>query len=128
MAAHLAHLADLAGGPGDAAARLDAVLLAYARICHHRSHAGSEELGVLLHRGEAVDAARRRLHRVFRGLLDEAASAGEVRDDVPAGELAHYCLHALGAAGALRGEAAVRRLVAVTRVSLAPEVSAVSPR
>jgi hypothetical protein len=32
----------------------------------------------------------------------------------PPAELADYCLNALGAAGALRSAAAVRRLVAVT--------------
>jgi len=35
-------------------------------------------------------------------------------DDVPATELASYCLHALHAASSLSSEAAVRRLVTVT--------------
>ncbi len=36
-------------------------------------------------------------------------------------ELASYCLHALTAAGALRSDAAVRRLVDVTTAGLRPD-------
>ncbi len=51
---------------------------------------------------------------MVRDLLTEAAAAGAVRDDVAPDELASFCLHALGAASALRSKAAVRRLVSVT--------------
>jgi hypothetical protein len=47
-------------------------------------------------------------------LLVEGVGAGVVRDDVPAEELAHYCLAALSASSSLRSKAAVRRLVKVT--------------
>ena len=39
-------------------------------------------------------------------------------DDVPAAELANYCLHALAAAGSLPSKAAVQRLVTVTLAGL----------
>ena len=62
--------------------------------------------------------ARQHLHDLVRGLLSEAAAAGLVRDDVPADELAGYCLHALDAAGS--SSAAQRRLVGVVLDGLAP--------
>ena len=60
------------------------------------------------------------LHEMLRGLLTEASGSGIVRNDLPAGELATYCLHALGAARRLSSKAAVRRLVEVTLDGLRP--------
>jgi hypothetical protein len=57
---------------------------------------------------------------MIRVLLTECARAGDIRDDVAPGELASYCLHALGAAGSLPSKAAVRRLVSVTLAGLRP--------
>ena len=53
-------------------------------------------------------------------LLRRSASEGFVRNDIPAPELATYCLHALEAAGALSGKAALRRLVRLTFAALEP--------
>ena len=50
----------------------------------------------------------------------EAASAGAVRDDMAAGELTNYCLHALTAASRLPSKAAVHRLVTLTLAGLRP--------
>ena len=55
-----------------------------------------------------------RLRVLVRDLIADAASAGAVRADVAADELAIYCLNALMAAGRLPSKAAVRRLVLVT--------------
>ena len=55
------------------------------------------------------------------GLLATGAEAGDIRADIAPGELAGYCLHALGAAGSLPSEAAVRRLLAVTMSGLRPQ-------
>jgi AcrR family transcriptional regulator len=112
---HLARIRDQAGSPGQ---RLEAVLQAYALITHHRPHGTG--LSALLHRGEHVDQAHRRLTRLIEDLLAEAASSGDVRDDMAPGELAAYCLHALAAAGVLPSAAAVRRLVTVTLAGLRP--------
>jgi hypothetical protein len=49
-----------------------------------------------------------------RAVSQEGVKTGDIRDDVPPGELASYCLHALIAAGGLPSEAAVRRLLAVS--------------
>jgi hypothetical protein len=90
-------------------------MLAYATLS--RQHAGSEP-AALLHRSEHVAAAQRRLHAFLRELLTEGARAGELRDDVPADELAGYVIGALSAAGALTSQAAVGRLVTVTLAGL----------
>ncbi|CAN5603925.1 hypothetical protein BH23ACT7_BH23ACT7_04670 [soil metagenome] len=119
VAGHLDHLAELRDQPGDAGERLEAVLDAYALICHHREHHGTE-LAALLHRGEHVARAQQQLIDLIRDLLTEVAEAGRLRDDVAPDELASYCLHALTAASSLPSEAAVRRLVTVTLAGLRP--------
>jgi AcrR family transcriptional regulator len=114
---HLAQLAALRDQAGDAAERLAAVLGAYALIQHQRP---ATELAALLHRDEHVARAQQQLSALIRDLLAEGAESGAVRDDVAPDELARYCLYALGAAGSLPSEAAVRRLVAVTLAGLRP--------
>jgi AcrR family transcriptional regulator len=110
---HLEHLAALAGGTGDVGERLRAVLEAYALIAYRRGgHA--TELAAVLHRGEQAVRAQRRLVTLLRDLVAEAVAQGQVREDVGARELALYCVHALSAAGDLRSQAAVDRLVDVT--------------
>jgi AcrR family transcriptional regulator len=112
---HLAQARDAADGP---AARLEAVLSAFALIQHH--HHGTDLPVGLLHRGEHVTAARQQLHALVSDLIIACAETGDIRPGVPATELASYCLHALGAAGSLPSQAAVRRLVAVTLDGLRP--------
>jgi hypothetical protein len=58
------------------------------------------------------------LKALLRGLLSEAAAAGDIRKDVPPDELATYCLHSLTAAGRLASKPAVQRLVKVTMAGL----------
>ncbi|MBJ7452777.1 MAG: TetR/AcrR family transcriptional regulator, partial [Blastococcus sp.] len=94
------------------------VMDGYALIAYHRARHGTPELGALLHRGENVTRAQRQLVDLFRDVLAEAVEAGRLPDDVAPEELAHFCLHALGAAGSLPSEAAVRRLVNVTLAGL----------
>jgi AcrR family transcriptional regulator len=121
VADHLELLAKLRDGPGDPAARLEAVLEKYALICHRRRHHGTEELAALVHQPERIAHAQRQLIDLFAHLLEEAATAGRVRNDITPDELATYCLHALTAAGGLPSAAAVRRLVAVTLAGLRPQ-------
>lgn len=119
VTSHLAHLVearDQAGGPSE---RLEAVLRAYALICHRHEHHGSE-LAAFLHGGEHVAQARLQLHQLVRDLIADAAETGELRGDVDPDELAGYCRHALTAAGDLPSEAAVHRLVTVTLQGLRP--------
>jgi AcrR family transcriptional regulator len=108
---------DAADGP---AARLEAVLCAFALIQHEHQGHSAELPAVMLHRGEHVTAAWQQLHALVSDLISACADAGEIRAGIPAGELAGYCLHALGAASSLPSQAAVRRLVTVTLAGLQP--------
>ncbi len=119
IADHLQHLAELRNQAGDAGERLKAVLEAYAFISYHRGHHGAE-LGALLHRGEHMVKAEQQLIDLFRDLLAEVATTGDLRDDVPPEELASYCLHALIATSSLPSAAAVHRLVTVILAGLRP--------
>ncbi|MBM9438439.1 TetR/AcrR family transcriptional regulator [Actinacidiphila bryophytorum] len=118
VAAHLERLAqarDHADGPSQ---RLEAVLLGYAHITHKRPQGG--EIAAFVHRDRHVVQAQQQLHDLVREVVAEAAAVGAVREDVSPEELADYCLHALSAAGGLRSEEAVHRLVAVTLSGLRP--------
>jgi len=112
---HVEQLAEVRDRPGDPGERLEAVLEAYALICHE--HHGTE-LAALLHRGEHVVRAHHQLSDLISSLLAEGAETGALRDDVAPDELAGYCLHALTAASSLPSKAAVRRLVTVTMAGL----------
>ena len=125
VASHLGYLAQVRDQAGNAAERLEAVLMAYALISHEHH---STELAALLHRGEHVARAHQHLSNLIRDLLTEGAAAGDVRDDVAPNELASYCLHALAAASTLRSKTAVRRLVMVTLAGLHPPAATSQPR
>lgn len=126
IAQHLAHLAEIRGQAQTPAAQLEAVLTAYAhiqreRVRHHHDQAHGRELEVLLHTDPRVAQAQGELHRMIRDLISQAAGSGMVRDDIPPGELADYCIHALQAAGQAPSEKAVSRLVDLTLVGIRPE-------
>jgi AcrR family transcriptional regulator len=119
VAAHLHHLVELRDKPGDAGGRIEAVLEAYAFMTYEVSrHNHGTDLSALVHRGDHVAHAHHRLSHLIQELLAEGARAGHVRDDIAPEELAHYCLHALGAAASLGSKNAVHRLVAVTLAGL----------
>jgi AcrR family transcriptional regulator len=113
---HLDHLTRIRNDAGSGE-RLHAVLAAYAHLAHQRH---DTDLAALLHRGDHVTDAHRRLHAFVQDLIAEGARAGDLRHDVAADELATYCLHALTAASALPSPEAVHRLVAVTLAGLRP--------
>ena len=117
IAGHLEQLAALSDGGGDPGERLRAVLETYALIRHE--HQGTD-LAALLHRGAHVARAHQHLSDLVRALLTECVKTGEVRGDVPPGELASYCLHALAAAVSVPSRAAIRRLVMITLAGLRP--------
>lgn len=115
VARHLEELSRVRDQAGDAADRLKSVLETYALISHR--HHGT---AALLHRGAHVARAQQHLRNFIQGLLVEGVETGLIRNDVPADELADYCLNALAAAGSLPSEAAVHRLVMVTLTGLRP--------
>jgi AcrR family transcriptional regulator len=97
--AHLAELERIQQRIADPVARLQAVLGRYADICRKRRRHGDDELAAVLHRSAQVRKSQRQLLGLVSGLVADAAEAGAVRPDVPAEELASYCVHALAAAG-----------------------------
>jgi AcrR family transcriptional regulator len=115
---HLDRLDAVARRPGGPGERLRAVLEAYAALRHQARGHQAGDLAGLLHAAPHARQAHRRLHRFVTELLTDAARAGDVRADVDPGELAAYCLHALGAAADLPARAAVHRLVEVTLAGL----------
>ena len=117
---HLEHLAEVLDQAGDPAQRLERVLEVYALSSQRARGHFDPELEAFLHRDEQVPRAQRHVHDMIRGLLAEGAQHGDLRDDVPPGELASYCLGALAAASRLPSKAAVRRLVSVTMTGLSP--------
>jgi AcrR family transcriptional regulator len=117
---HLGHLGEVRDQAASAGERLEAVLEAYALIVHESRGHHDTELAAFLHRDAQVARAQHQVRAMIRGLLSEAARAGDVRDDLLVEELASYCLHALTAASSLQSKAAVRRLVSVTLGGLRP--------
>jgi AcrR family transcriptional regulator len=114
---HLKELLRIRDQTTGVAERLGAVLTAYGKaISHRRAH--DDDLAGMLHRGEHVAAAHQRLREFLRDLIADAAAAGAVRQDIPADELALYCLHALAATASLHDPAAVERLVQTTLTGL----------
>lgn len=115
VARHLDQLAGLRAGPGTAFERLEAALGAYGAIIYSvaRKHYGTD-LVTLVHQGPPIDQAEHKLGHLVQDLIAEGVKAGEIREDVPPLELAHFCIKAVGGSGGLQSEAAVRRLVTVT--------------
>jgi AcrR family transcriptional regulator len=122
IAAHLAQLSEIRDQGGDAGERLEAVLETYALLSSHSRGHQSAGVTELMHRTDQLGRAQRQVHELIRGLLIEAAKSGDVRHDVPADELADFCVEALKAARH-RSRAAIRRLVTVTLAGLRPPAS-----
>lgn len=119
---HLSHLRQVREQPSTPADRLTAVLTAYAGMTRHRHDGAERTIAAALHRGEHATTAHQQLTDLITDLITDAANTGHVRTDVPAPELAGYCLHAVGAAAGLTSEAALHRLVTVTVAGLRPPV------
>jgi AcrR family transcriptional regulator len=114
IAHHLQELNDARSRGGAVVERLEAVLETYALLSRGARGHHDNELAAFLHRDPQVTAAQQQVRDIVSGLLSEGTATGEIRDDVAAEELAHYCLHALSAAASLPSKAAVARLVSVT--------------
>lgn len=95
---HLSQLADVRGGVSDPGEALAAVLHAYAILAGH----GQVEDVAALHRDDHMRGPWEQLLAFLTDTIRSAADAGAVRGDVPADELARYCVHALSAASEVR--------------------------
>jgi len=120
---HLQILTETADADGPAHERLANVLQTYAHIQQHRSdhqeRHGTEFVRVL-HHGDQLVPAKRKLHNLIRDLIADAAASKAIRSDIKADELARYCLHALTAAQESPTRAAADRLVDIILASLQP--------
>jgi AcrR family transcriptional regulator len=118
VAGHLAQLVELRDQADDVRAAVEVVLEGISHMIFHQRR--GTDVAALVHQDQHVARAEQQLTRFLRDLLADGVRSGDVRDDVPPGELAGYCLHALSAAGRLASKAAVRRLVMVTLAGLRP--------
>jgi AcrR family transcriptional regulator len=118
VARHLRQLAEIADRTDGAAARLHAVLTAYADLSAHQGH--GSDMSAVLHQGEHVARAHAHLDEFVTELIRAAVTDGVVRSDIPPAELAAYCLHALAGAAGLPARAARDRLIRVTLSGLQP--------
>jgi AcrR family transcriptional regulator len=124
VAGHLAQLAALAQGPGEPAIRLQSALEAYGRICRQRARHGGDAMSAALHHAREVQQSERQLRDLLASLVAEAAAARVVRTDMPALELASFCLHALTAAADMESALPVESLVELVWAGLTPAPSA----
>ena len=120
LTAHLKQLAEVRDRAGDATHRLYTVLEAYALMTNESAKHHDTEIATVIHRHKHVTQAEHELHHLVQGLLSDAAKSGTIRADVPADELATYCLNALAAAASLPSKSAIRRLVTVILSGLHP--------
>lgn len=102
------------------------LLAGYAQICFHRGQTRARDLQDLLHSGEQHEQSESRLHALFAESVAAAQRSGQVRSDLPARELAAFCVNALAAAGDLPSQAALDRLVGLVWESLHPEKASAS--
>lgn len=138
---HLAELVQLATDDAVTEERLRSVAARYAEIClerashatqthpetpHTHPHALNNMVGPVTGQGAPATVGQSHLRaatgenvlaEVFADLLRRGAADGTTRQDVPARELALYCLNALGAAAQIPSPAGRRRLVEVVIAS-----------
>jgi AcrR family transcriptional regulator len=123
VAGHLAQLTALAEGPGEPAIRLRSALEAYGRICRQRARHGGDAMTAALHHSRKVQQSERQLRDLLASLVAEAVAAAVVRSDVPARELASFCVHALTAGADIKSAPAVETLVDLVWAGLSPASS-----
>lgn len=118
VAEHLAAVRAAGAEDGSARERLDAALAAYMRAMSHRAqhHGHGEEL----HRAQHVSVAGAALVDLLSDLVTAAMAEGSVRADVPARELAEFCVASLAAAPPRGTRAAASRLLTVVGSALDP--------
>jgi AcrR family transcriptional regulator len=117
IAGHLQLLVEARDRTTGALERLRAVLETFAALS--RPHRPAE-LSDVLHSRDHVTRAEQHLHDFVADLIGDGVAEGLVRTDLTTRELASYCVHAVGAAGDMSSDAAVRRLVGAVLAGLRP--------
>jgi AcrR family transcriptional regulator len=119
VAKHLTRLQAVRSHPGTARERLAKVLEAFAHLTRAPSqHTAAADLVASLHAGDRLSKPETELRELLTSLIDEGVEAGELRGDVPANELALYCLNAAAGARYAESQAAVRRMLDVAMTGL----------
>jgi AcrR family transcriptional regulator len=122
ITSHLQQLHRAVDQAATPAERLQAVLRAYAHIQHRsRGHHGSD-VATALHDSAHVQQAARHLRTFLSELIADGVTAGDIRSDIPADDLAGFALHATTAAAGARSRQAVDNVVALTLAGLQPPV------
>jgi AcrR family transcriptional regulator len=121
IGAHLAGLEAAARGEEDPMLRLKAVLRTLGEIAHGGHGPHDAEISAVLHGDEQMAHARRTVQRLLTDVLVHAVEAGQIRTDVPAPELAAFCMNALMAVSGPGSRAANQRLVGVVMDGLKPQ-------
>lgn len=117
---HLLHLQTARSSAKSAGEGVRRLLAGYAQICFHRGQVGTPDLRSFLRSGEQHEQSESQLHALFAESMAAAQREGQVRSDLPAGELAAFCVNALAAAGILPSRTALDRLVSLVWESLHP--------
>ena len=116
---HLNHLKGLRSSRAPADRRLASALENLATMSYQAAkHDEASDLAATLHQGDHVSQAERDLHALFVGMVEDAVTGGFVRDDVPATELATFCVNAAMGARHLSSQAAVDRLTQLTMAGI----------
>lgn len=118
VAEHLTQLQAIRSQAGTARDRLAKVLEAFAYMTRSVSQHSAADLVASLHADDRLSKPETKLREMLTVLIDEGVEAGELRDDVPATELALYCLNAAAGARHVQSQAAVRRMLNVAMTGL----------
>ncbi|WP_217914742.1 TetR/AcrR family transcriptional regulator [Miltoncostaea marina] len=110
VGAHLDELEAVRARHGSGGEALEALLATYGRIVRENPPGRVP----VLHADEHVARARAHLLELVTGAVDDGVRGGLLRDDVPARELAAFCVHAMAGAAELPTAAAVKRLLRLT--------------
>lgn len=119
ITSHLSQLAELRSSGTTAEERLATSIETLADMSYKAGqHTPGSDIAATLHAGDHVTKADQDLRHLLQGVIEEAIRDGFVRDDIPPGELATYCVNAAMGARHLSSRAAVERLTQLTMASL----------
>lgn len=118
---HLDHLGQIAVEPTTPLTRLTKALHALAHLVRRSGpHHHASDIVADLHSAQHMNGPESAVRALLAGLISEAVVAGEVRDDVPVGDLALHCLNAAIGARYASSTAAAVRLVELALVGVRP--------
>lgn len=117
VGAHLNQIERMVGEAPDPASALRLTIRSYA-LNLHRGHGSA--IAAALHHGPHADAAKHHLVNLTASTIAEGTKRGLLRNDVPAWELAAFCVHACEAARHLPSKEAVTRLAELILQVLKP--------